>query len=108
MNRYFVDETAAVLALESGDIAFTYVSADVASRFQDNPDFVIYSGPSFVTNLLNFNYKRDVWKDERVRKAFMYGIDRQSILDQVFNGTAVAAALPGPIPAVLAQRRQLL
>ena len=98
VNRYFVDETAAVLALESGDIDFTYVSADVAARFEDNPDFVIFAGPSFVTNLFNFNYKRDVWKDERVRKAFMYGIDRQSILDQVFNGTAIAAPCLDPYP----------
>ena len=39
VNRYFVDETAAVLALESGDIDFSYVSADVAARFEDNPDY---------------------------------------------------------------------
>ncbi len=98
VNRYFVDETSAVLALESGDIDFSYVSADVAARFEDNPDFVIYSGPSFVTNLFNYNHTHDVWKDERIRKAFMYGIDRQAILDQVFNGTAIAAPCQDPYP----------
>ncbi len=98
VNRYFVDETAAVLALESGDIDFSYVSADVAARFEDNPDFVIFSGPSFVTNLFNFNHTRDTWQDERVRKAVLYGIDRQAILDQVFNGTAIAAPCQDPYP----------
>ena len=98
VNRYFVDETAAVLALESGDIDFTYVSADVAARFQDNADFQIYSGPSFVTNIFNFNYTRDVWKDERIRKAFLYGIDRASILRDVFGGTAQAAPCHDPYP----------
>lgn len=98
INRYFVDETAAILALESGDIDFSYVSADVAARFEDNPDFVIYSGPSFVSNLFNFNHTRDTWQDERVRKAFMYGIDRQAIIDQVFNGTAIATPCQDPYP----------
>ena len=99
INRYFVDETAAVLALESGDINFTYVSADVAARFADNPDFVIYEGPSFVTNLFNFNYHKDAWNDVRVRHAMMYGIDRASIIRDVFNGTAQATPCNDPYPA---------
>ena len=88
VNRYFVDETAAVLALQSGDIDFSYVSADVASRFEGNPDYQIFAGPSFVTNMFNYNYNNDVWSDKRVRQAFMYGIDRASIISDVFNGTA--------------------
>ncbi|MEM7032409.1 MAG: ABC transporter substrate-binding protein [Chloroflexota bacterium] len=99
INRYFVDETAAVLALESGDIQFSYVSADVAARFEDNPDFEIYAGPSFVTNLFNFNYQREAWQDIRVRHAMMYGIDRASILRDVFNGTAQATPCNDPYPA---------
>lgn len=96
INRYFVDEGAAVLALESGDIDFTYVGADVAANFEGNDDFVIFSGPSFVTNLYNYNYEREAWQDVRVRQAMMYGIDRQSILDSVFNGTAVATPCNDP------------
>jgi peptide/nickel transport system substrate-binding protein len=98
VNRYFVDETAAVLALESGDIDFTYVSADVASRFEGNPDYQIFSGPSFVTNMFNYNYLNDVWKDKRIRQAFMYGIDRASIVSDVFNGTAQATPCQDPYP----------
>jgi peptide/nickel transport system substrate-binding protein len=99
INRFFVDESAAVLALESGDIDFTYVSADVAASFEDNADFEIFSGPSFVTNLFNYNYQREAWQDKRVRQAMMYGIDRQSILDDVFNGTAIATPCNDPYPA---------
>jgi len=98
VNRYFTDEAAAVLALTSGDIDFSYVSADVAATFQDNPDFVIYQGPSFVSNLFNYNYQRAPWNDVRVRQAMMYGIDRQSIIDGVFNGTAIAAPCEDPYP----------
>ena len=98
VNRYFVDETAAVLALESGDIDFSYVSADVTSRFAENPDYQIFSGPSFVTNLFNYNYQNDVWSDKRIRQAFMYGIDRESIIRDVFNGTAQATPCQDPYP----------
>ena len=34
INRYFADETAAVLALQAGDIDFTYVSSDVAKSME--------------------------------------------------------------------------
>jgi len=99
INRYFADETAAVLALQSGDIDFSYVSADVAARFEGNDDFAIYSGPSFVVNLFNFNYNHEVWNDIRVRQAFMYGIDRALIISDVFNGTAQATPCNDPYPA---------
>ena len=99
INRYFADEAAAVLALNSGDIDFTYVSADVAAGFQGKEDYQIFSGPSFVANLYNFNYQREAWQDKRVRQAMMYGIDRQSILSDVFNGTAVATPCNDPYPA---------
>ncbi len=99
INRYFVDETAAVLALESGDIHFTYVSADVAARFAGNPDFQVFEGPSFVTNLFNFNYHKEAWQDIRVRHALMYGIDRASIINDVFDGTAQATPCNDPYPA---------
>lgn len=99
INRYFVDETAAILALTSGDIDFTYVSADVAARFRGDERYQIFEGPSFVTNLFNYNYERPAWNDIRVRQAMMYGIDRQSIIDSVFNGTAQAAPCEDPYPA---------
>ena len=99
INRYFADETAAILALESGDIDFSYVSADVAARFEGDDAFTIFSGPSFVVNLFNYNYQHEVWQDERIRKAMMYGIDRQSLLDDVFNGTAQATPCNDPYPA---------
>jgi len=99
INRYFVDETAAVLALESGDMQFSYVSADVAARFTDDERFQVFSGPSFVVNLTNFNYEREPWNDIRIRQAILYGVDRESILRDVFNGTAVATPCHDPYPA---------
>jgi peptide/nickel transport system substrate-binding protein len=98
VNRYFVDETAAVLALSSGDIDFTYVSADVAARFRGDDRYQIFEGPSFVTNVFNYNYYNEPWNDIRVRQALLYGIDRQSIINDVFNGTAQADPCHDPFP----------
>lgn len=99
VNRYFADETAAVLALTSGDIDFTYVSADIVGQFQADAAYQVFEGPSFVTNLFNYNYNRDVWQDQRVRQAILYGVDREAILQDVFNGTAIAAPCHDPFPA---------
>jgi peptide/nickel transport system substrate-binding protein len=98
INRYFADETAAVLALSSGDIDFSYISADVATRFEDDERYDVFSGPSFVTNVYNYNYNRDVWNDVRVRQAIMHGIDREAIIRDVFGGTALAAPCHDPYP----------
>nr|PZN57878.1 MAG: peptide ABC transporter substrate-binding protein [Chloroflexota bacterium] len=100
INRYFRDATAAVLALESGDIHFTYVTADVALRMQDNPNFVLYSGPSGVTNYLIFNYRNPAFADVRVRQAFLYAIDRQAIAEAVYDGTVELVPCISALPAL--------
>jgi len=88
INRYFEDETSAALALEAGEIQFTYVSGDVAQRLAGNDKFMIYEGPSGVTNYFMFNMRDPRFQDVRVRQAFLYAIDRQAIADVVLGGTA--------------------
>ncbi|MBN1966131.1 MAG: ABC transporter substrate-binding protein [Anaerolineae bacterium] len=87
INRYFEDETAAILALQNGDIHFTYASSDVALSLQGDPNFVIHSGSSGVTNYLIFNLRNPAFQDVRVRQAFLYAIDRQAIADTIRQGT---------------------
>lgn len=102
INRYFADETAALLALEGGEIQFTYASADVALRMQDDPNVVLFSGPSGVTNYFIFNQRIPAFQDVRVRQAFLYAIDREAIADAIMGGTVelvpCIAALPGMQP----------
>lgn len=100
INRYFRDVTAAVLALESGDIHFTYVTGDVALRMQDNPALTLYSGPSGVTNYLIFNQRNPAFQDARVRQAFLYAIDRQAIADAVYGGTVELVPCIAALPAL--------
>ncbi len=103
INRYFADETAALLALEGGEIQFTYAGADVALRMQDNPDVTLYSGPSGVTNYFIFNQRLPEFQDVRVRQAIMYALDREAMAEAIMGGTVelvpCIAALPGMHPA---------
>jgi peptide/nickel transport system substrate-binding protein len=96
INRYFADETAAVLALQAGDIDFTYVSSDVAKTMEGDAAYEVFSGPSYVANFIVFNARNPQWQDERVRKAFLYGIDRQAIVDEIYQGSAVVAPCADP------------
>jgi peptide/nickel transport system substrate-binding protein len=100
INRYFEDETSAVLALESGEINFTYTSGDIALQLQGEGNYQTFSGPSGVTNYFIFNLRNPAFQDERVRQAFLYAIDRQAIAETVLQGTAEVVPCISPFPAM--------
>lgn len=100
INRYFADPAAAVLALERGDIDFTYIEGDAAARLSTDKRFQVYSGPSGVTNYLIFNHRNPIFRDKRVREAFYYAIDRKAIVDQVFQGGAYVVPCLAPYPSM--------
>lgn len=90
INRYYKEPGAAIIALRAGEIDFTYATADEAMALEGEPGFQVISGPSQVVNYLGFNLQDPRFADVRIRQAFMYAIDRQTIIDQLFQGTAVA------------------
>lgn len=98
INRYFTDETAAVLALEAGEIDFTYASGDVALGLADQ--FDLYDGPSGVTNYFIFNLRDPMLADVRVRQAMLYAIDRETIAETILEGTAEVVPCISPFPAM--------
>jgi len=100
INRYFEDETSALLALESGEINFTYVGGDVVTRLEESGNYQIYSGPSGVTNYFIFNMRNPMFQDIRVRQAFLYAIDRQAIAEVVLKGTATVVPCIAPFPSM--------
>ncbi len=100
INRYFADETAAILALESGEIQFSYASGDVALRLAAEDKYQVFPGPSGVTNYFIFNYRDPIFKDVRVRQAFLYAIDRKAITETVLQGTAEVVPCIGAFPSM--------
>ena len=89
VNRYFKEAGSAVIALRSGDIQFTYLSADEARGLRSEAKLSIIAGPSQVLNYVGFNNKDVRFKDLRVRQAIMHAIDRKTISEQLYNGGAV-------------------
>ncbi len=91
INRYFANTAAAVAALRSGEIAFSYVESDDVPAFANNPAFRVIEGDSYVVNYLGFNQEAPMWKDLRVRQAVMHAINREAIVKALYKGAAKIA-----------------
>jgi len=91
INRYFANTAAAVAALRSGEISFSYVEADDIATFQGNDGFKVIEGNSYVVNYLGFNQEVPLWKDVRVRQAVMHAINRDAIVQSLYKGAAEIA-----------------
>lgn len=88
VNRYFPEPGTAVLALQKGEIDFTYVTADEMLQLKNDPNITIISGPSWVNLSIYFNKSLPEFKDKRVRQAFMYAVDRETIRKALWKETA--------------------
>lgn len=89
INRYFKEPGSALIALQKGEIQFTYVTLDESELVKKDANLTLIPGPSQVVNYLQFNLKDPRFQDVRVRQAFMYAIDRTTIVKQLFKGAAV-------------------
>jgi peptide/nickel transport system substrate-binding protein len=99
INRYYKEPGTAVIALRSGEIDFTYVTSDEAFALEGEAGISIIPGPSQVVNYLGFNMQDPRFEDVRVRQAFMYAIDRATIVEQLYAGSAIIANCPYSLPA---------
>jgi peptide/nickel transport system substrate-binding protein len=91
INRYFANPAAAVAALRAGEIQFTYAEPDDALAMDGADGFTVIPGDSFVLNYIGFNHRTKLWSDARVRQAVMHAIDRDAIIETLYNGAAKKA-----------------
>jgi len=101
IRRHFPDPAAALLAFDAGEIQFTYITADEVERERGNANAVVLPGNSGVDNGISANYgKHPEFKDPKVRNALLMAIDRQSIVDNVYNGTVkpLYSMIPSSLP----------
>lgn len=86
--RYFVDATAMNNAMLSGDLdIISNVQAPQAiSQFEDPARFTIIEGTTSGEVTLGFNNAVAPLDNLLVRQAIMYAIDRQALMDTVWNG----------------------
>lgn len=102
--RFISDPAAAVAALESGEVLVSIgvVPLTDLARLKQDPRFVFETrGNGYINSILRglFNLDRKELQDVRVRQAIAHVIDKQFIVDTVFQG--YAKPLTGPVnPAV--------
>lgn len=80
------DSSTAALALQTGDIDITTVSLDEKEMLGD--DFNYIEGAMNMVTVFGLNHEFEAFKDEKVRQAINHAIDKQEIIDLVFQGQA--------------------
>lgn len=86
--QYFADATATTNALQAGDVDAVYdmQSPELTTVLERDEDLVIETGATSGTILLSMNNRVAPFDDLRVRRAVMYAMDRQAIIDTAWGG----------------------
>ncbi len=98
ISRPYPDQSARILALESGDVDLIFhVPPQEAARLAKSAGLAVHTPPSARVIWLYLNTQRDPFKDKRVRQALYHAIDREAIVKSIFAGMAKALHSPGPV-----------
>jgi peptide/nickel transport system substrate-binding protein len=84
------DTTTRALELRKGsaDIAINALTSDMVLALERDPDLAVLHAPGTVLAYLAFNLRDPILKDERVRQAVAYAIDRRPFLEYLLRGFA--------------------
>ena len=105
--QYFDKSSALKLALEQGEVDVgwrTFTPTDVESM-RGNEDLNVLTGPGAEIRYMGFNLNLPPGEEAAVRTAVAMTVDRQAIVDNVYNGTVaplwsmVPSALDGHVDA---------
>jgi peptide/nickel transport system substrate-binding protein len=80
------DDKAAEIAMEAGELDWTKVSVDSYDRFAADTNFVTLKAPNIRFAWIGINVENPKLQDVNVRKAIVYGVDVQSIIDAAYFG----------------------
>lgn len=86
--RYFADANAQANAVRSGDIdmAYNMQAPDLLAGLEQDDTLQVVDGTSTGEVLLALNNAEPPFDDLQVRRAVMYAIDRQAVLDTAWAG----------------------
>jgi len=84
------DTTTRALELRKGsaDIAINALTSDMVLTLERDPNLAVLRAPGTVLAYLAFNLRDPILKDERVRQALAYAIDRRPFLEYLQRGFA--------------------
>lgn len=101
------DATSRAVAFETGEIDMLYgdeglLPLDTFERFRHHPGYVARLSAPAETVMLALNASRGPTREQAVREALNYAVDKQTLVDSVLYGTQQVAdtlfAPPSPTP----------
>ena len=90
------DESARLAALRTGDIDLCSLSAMNLADVEGDENIQVISYLSNNYTYLGFNLSNEKLQDKRVRQAMSMAVDRQMIIDYVYNGEAAVSTFVAP------------
>lgn len=96
--EYYVmtDESARLAALRTGNVHLIKLPAASLPLVEGNPDINVLPFQTNDYSYLGFNLTLDKFKDVKVRQAISYALDRQEIIDTVYDGEATISGFVTP------------
>jgi peptide/nickel transport system substrate-binding protein len=96
--RYYTDSQAAFTAYQQGNVqGIGEVTLDILPQALANPNLSIFSGrkPEVAMVLFNLNNTQvKFFQDKVVRRALLTGLNRRTMINQVYNGQGIIASVP--------------
>jgi peptide/nickel transport system substrate-binding protein len=81
--------SVAILSQQKGELdAIFLLSPDDIATVQKDTKLDVFPGPGMVVQSLGTGFKPAILKDQRVRQALLYALDRQTIIDTLYKNQA--------------------
>jgi peptide/nickel transport system substrate-binding protein len=87
--RYIPDLTVLFTQFQTGAIDHTSIQGITADHYQEAiklPGRKVTAGPAAFVESITMNLSKPVFQDPAVRQALYYGMDKKSIIDQIYYG----------------------
>ena len=88
-GRIVKEVETAVNLHEAGDLDVTQITQEYVDEYRNSPDFQQFT--EFASFYLGFNEAIGIFQNPNVRKAFMMGFDRESMVNKIINDGSKAA-----------------
>ncbi|HKG26499.1 MAG TPA: ABC transporter substrate-binding protein [Thermomicrobiales bacterium] len=87
--------SVAILSQQNGELdAIFLTSPDDIETVKKDANLDVFPGPGMVLQSLGVGHNPPILDDKRVRQALLYALDRQTILDTLYKGTAEIVNTP--------------
>lgn len=94
--RVIPDANASLVALENGEISAYYIKSNEVDKFKNNDNLELVTFSEGMVNNLFFRVSNEKVNDKKVRQAISYAIDKDKIINGVYQGTEYATPAYSP------------